>query len=53
MVFASLEFLIFFLPAFVLIYSLSPAGWRNPVLLVGSWFFYGWLSRCSCCCTSC
>ena len=44
MVFASLEFLIFFLPAFVLIYSLSPAGWRNPVLLVGSWFFYGWLS---------
>lgn len=44
MVFASLEFLIFFLPAFVLIYSLSPAGWRNPVLLIGSWFFYGWLS---------
>ncbi|QXH46574.1 MBOAT family protein [Pseudomonas xanthosomatis] len=44
MVFASLEFLLLFLPAFMLVYALvRPAG-RNHVLLVGSWFFYGWLS---------
>jgi alginate O-acetyltransferase complex protein AlgI len=44
MVFASLEFLTLFLPAFLLIYALVPAGWRNVVLLAGSWLFYGWLS---------
>ncbi|MGE8504094.1 MAG: MBOAT family O-acyltransferase [Pseudomonas sp.] len=44
MVFASLEFLILFLPAFMLAYSLVRPGGRNHVLLLGSWFFYGWLS---------
>ena len=44
MVFASLEFLTLFLPAFLLIYALVPHGWRNRVLLAGSWLFYGWLS---------
>lgn len=44
MVFASLEFLTLFLPAFLLIYALVPHGGRNIVLLVGSWVFYGWLS---------
>lgn len=44
MVFASLEFLILFLPAFMLAYSLVRPGGRNHVLLFGSWFFYGWLS---------
>ena len=44
MVFASLEFLTLFLPAFLLIYALVPQCWRNVVLLVGSWIFYGWLS---------
>lgn len=44
MVFASLEFLTLFLPAFLLIYALARPGWRNVILLVGSWLFYGWLS---------
>jgi alginate O-acetyltransferase complex protein AlgI len=44
MVFASLEFLTLFLPAFMLVYALSRPAARNHVLLLGSWFFYGWLS---------
>ena len=44
MVFASLEFLTLFLPAFLLVYLLTPSGGRNAVLLVGSWLFYGWWS---------
>ncbi|MET0210730.1 MAG: MBOAT family O-acyltransferase [Burkholderiaceae bacterium] len=44
MVFASLEFLTLFLPAFLLVYALSPARWRNAVLLFCSWAFYGWWS---------
>ena len=44
MVFASLEFLTLFLPAFLFVYAVVPHGWRNVVLLVGSWLFYGWLS---------
>jgi len=43
MVFASLEFLTLFLPAFLVIYALSPQRARNFVLLVGSWLFYSWL----------
>ncbi|VXC43602.1 putative alginate O-acetylase AlgI [Pseudomonas sp. 8Z] len=44
MVFASVEFLILFLPAFMLVYALARPGGRNPVLLFGSWLFYAWLS---------
>ncbi|MGV8916704.1 MAG: MBOAT family O-acyltransferase [Pseudomonas sp.] len=44
MVFASLEFLTLFLPAFLLLYALARPAWRNVVLLTGSWLFYGWLS---------
>lgn len=44
MVFASLEFLTLFLPAFLLVYALAPQRGRNVVLLFGSWVFYGWLS---------
>ncbi|WP_145190901.1 MBOAT family protein [Pseudomonas sp. URMO17WK12:I11] len=44
MVFASLEFLTLFLPLFMLVYALSRPAWRNGVLLIGSWLFYGWLS---------
>jgi len=44
MVFASLEFLTLFLPAFLLVYTLARPAWRNVILLVGSWLFYGWLS---------
>ncbi len=44
MVFASLEFLTLFLPAFLIIYALVPASWRNATLLFSSWIFYGWWS---------
>ena len=44
MVFASLEFLTLFLPAFLLIYALGKPQWRNVILLLGSWLFYGWLN---------
>lgn len=44
MVFTSLEFLTLFLPLVLLIYVISPTQWRNAVLLVGSWVFFGWLS---------
>ncbi|MEO5676968.1 MAG: MBOAT family O-acyltransferase [Usitatibacter sp.] len=44
MVFASLEFLTLFLPAFLLLYFLTPRARRNLTLLVGSWIFYAWWS---------
>ncbi|NYT78329.1 MBOAT family protein [Alcaligenaceae bacterium] len=44
MVFTSLEFLALFLPLFLLVYAVSPDSWRNTVLLIGSWIFYGWWS---------
>ncbi|MFM9923767.1 MBOAT family protein [Variovorax sp. H27-G14] len=44
MVFASLEFLAVFLPAFLLLYAVTPARAKNALLLVSSWFFYGWWS---------
>lgn len=44
MVFASLEFLSVFLPAFLLLYALTPARAKNIVLLLASWLFYGWWS---------
>ena len=44
MVFASLEFLTLFLPAFLLLYFLTPREHRNSTLLVGSWLFYAWWS---------
>ena len=44
MVFASLEFLTVFLPAFLLLYALTPARAKNAVLLIASWIFYGWWS---------
>ncbi|MNM15820.1 Peptidoglycan O-acetyltransferase [compost metagenome] len=44
MVFASLEFLTLFLPLFLMVYALARPAWRNLVLLIGSWLFYGWLS---------
>lgn len=42
MVFNSVIFIFAFLPIFLLIYYLVPARFRNPVLLVGSLFFYAW-----------
>lgn len=42
MVFSSHIFLLYFLPAFLLVYFVVPERWRNGVLLVGSVAFYGW-----------
>jgi len=42
MVFSSIPFLYYFLPAVLTVYFLVPAGWRNAVLLLSSLFFYGW-----------
>ena len=44
MVFASLEFLILFLPLFFILYRLGGIRRRNGILLACSWFFYGWWS---------
>ena len=42
MVFASESFLFLFLPTFLAIYYSVPASWRSPVILAGSYLFYGW-----------
>ena len=42
MVFSSILFLLYFLPAFLLVYSLTPARARNAVLLLFSVLFYAW-----------
>ena len=44
MVFASLEFLALFLPAFLALYFATPRASRNLTLLAGSWVFYAWWS---------
>lgn len=40
MVFSSLEFIFIFLPAFFVIYGLSPPKYKNAVLFLGSIIFY-------------
>ena len=42
MVFSSLEFLLRFLPAVLLLYFLTPRKLKNSLLLVASLFFYAW-----------
>jgi alginate O-acetyltransferase complex protein AlgI len=42
MVFSSIVFLFYFLPAFLLAYYLTPKNYRNIIILVGSIFFYSW-----------
>ena len=42
MIFSSHIFLLYFLPAFLLLYFLVPVKWRNVVLLVASIVFYAW-----------
>lgn len=44
MVFASLEFLLLFLPFFLGVYTVVPAQYRNITLLIFSWLFYAWWS---------
>ena len=41
MLFSSVEFLFRFLPVFMILYLISPARYRNIVLLAGSLVFYG------------
>ena len=42
MVFSSLLFVFYFLPAVLIAYFLVPAAWRNHILLVGSLLFYAY-----------
>src|SRR5579864_2694547 len=42
MVFSGVPFLFYFLPAFLIVYFLVPAGARNFVLFLASMLFYSW-----------
>ena len=42
MLFSSIPFLYYFLPAVLLLYFLAPKKLKNTVLLASSLFFYGW-----------
>ncbi len=42
MVFSSSLFILYFLPAFLLLYYVSPYRWRNYIALISSLFFYSW-----------
>ena len=42
MVFSSLTFLFYFLPATLLVYFLTPPRWRNIPALVASLLFFAW-----------
>ncbi len=42
MVFSSIEFILYFLPVFFLIYGITPTKYKNITLLLGSLFFYAW-----------
>lgn len=42
MIFSSIEFLLYFMPLFWILYGLVPRKMKNPVLLSGSLIFYAW-----------
>ena len=42
MIFSSIPFLYYFLPAVLAVYYLTPRRVKNAVLLLASLFFYGW-----------
>ena len=42
MLFSSIPFLYYFLPAVLTVYFLVPKQWKNGVLLIASLVFYGW-----------
>ncbi|MDP4291558.1 MAG: MBOAT family O-acyltransferase [Bacteroidota bacterium] len=42
MVFSSIVFLLFFLPAFLLLYYLADRKYKNMIVLLSSIFFYSW-----------
>ena len=42
MLFSSLVFIFYFLPAILIAYYLSPKSWKNYILLLFSFIFYAW-----------
>lgn len=42
MTFASITFLIYFLPVFLIVYQLVPKAWKNTIILLSSILFYSW-----------
>ena len=42
MLFSSIPLLFYFLPCVLILYFLTPARWKNAVLLLASLFFYAW-----------
>ena len=42
MVFSSITFLFYFLPALFLLYRVAPARLKNLVMIIGSFMFYAW-----------
>lgn len=42
MVFSSITFLVYFLPAFLLLYHLVPHKFKNALILLASIYFYSW-----------
>jgi alginate O-acetyltransferase complex protein AlgI len=42
MVFSSVHFIFYFLPLFLLTYSLTPAAYKKYLLIAGSLYFYAW-----------
>ena len=42
MLFSSIPFLYYFLPVVLMASFLAPKGWKNGVLLLASFVFYGW-----------
>ena len=49
MLFSSIPFAFYFLPAVLALYFVVPFRFKNAVLLAFSLFFYGWASRFICC----
>ena len=48
MLFSSIPFLYYFLPAVFILYFLTPKALKNTVLLVSSLIFYGWKPAVPC-----
>lgn len=42
LIFSSLEFLLYFLPIFMLVYVITPNRFKNVILVIGSLYFYGY-----------
>ncbi len=42
MVFSSVSFLLYFLPVFLLLYTIASPGYKNWIILLFSVYFYSW-----------